>query len=280
MSSQKSHRIDRAVFVTELILSLVGLLLAVNAFAQSDYRVIQVSDGGTISGSVRWEGPQPKVPRLPITKNPDVCDPDATKIRDLERLVIASNGAVANTVVYLKNVGAGKAMDLPELRQHLDQHACRYIPHIFLVPQGAKFQLKSSDPVLHTVHMSGAANNNIPFPFQDQFVEIPLQRLGVVDLKCNAGHVWMNAEVLVVKHPYYAVTDGDGNFRLSDIPPGQYEIEAWHEGWKIVREESVLDVAAQAMVRRPIYSEPLTWTKAVVVSAGKPTVVNFVIGEK
>jgi len=274
------RRMRRELPGAGLMFLLTGILIPAAARAQSDYKVIPVSDGGTITGTVRWEGPQPKVLRLPITKNPDVCDPDAAKIRDLERLEIAPNGAVANTVVYLKNVTAGKAMDLPETRQRLDQRTCRYVPHIFLVPQGGKIQLKSSDPVLHTVHMSGAANNNIPFPFQDQFVGIALPRPGVVDLKCNAGHVWMNAEVLVVKHPYYAVTDGDGNFRLSDVPPGEYEIVAWHEGWKIVREESVMDVAAQTMVRRPIYSEPVTWDKSVVVYAGKPTVVNFAIGEK
>lgn len=273
-------RSRREVFGAMLACLLTGIPMASTALAQSDYKVIQVTDGGTVTGTVRWEGPQPKVPKLPITKNPDVCDPEGAKSRDLERLEIASNGGVANTVVHLKNVAAGKAMDLPEMRQRLDQRACRYVPHIFLVPQGGKIQIKSSDPILHTVHMSGAANNNIPFPFQNQFIDITLPRAGVVDLKCNAGHVWMNAEVLVLKHPYYAVTDADGNFRLSDVPPGEYEIEAWHEGWKILREESVLDVAAQTMVRRPIYSEPVTWDKTVVVSAGKPTVVNFVIGEK
>jgi hypothetical protein len=44
----------------------------------------------------------------------------------------------------------------------------------------------------------------------------------------------------VVKHPYYAVTDRDGFFKLADVPPGEYEIEAWHEGWRIVSEEKVL----------------------------------------
>jgi hypothetical protein len=162
----------------------------------------------------------------------------------------------------------------------LDQEHCRYVPHIFIVPQGTAFQLKSSDPILHTVHMSGAANTNVPFPFQNQFVSVNLPRLGIVDLKCNAGHVWMNAEVLVVDHPYYAVTSADGSFQLSDIPAGNYEIEVWHEGWKILREESVLDVASQTQVRRPIYSAPLTWSKKVSLSAGEAAQVTFAIGEK
>ena len=262
------------------LLFLLPAFLATTAAPQSAYKVIQVEHGATVVGTVRWEGPVPKLPQLPITKNSDICDPDSRKTINLDRLEISSSGAVSDAVVYLKNISAGKAMDLPEMRQHLDQEHCRYVPHIFIVPQGTAFQLKSSDPILHTVHMSGAANANVPFPFQNQFVSVNLPRPGVVDLKCNAGHVWMNAEVLVVDHPYYAVTSADGSFQLSDIPAGDYEIEVWHEGWKILREESVLDVAAQTMVRRPIYSAPLTWSKKVVLSQGESAQVNFAIGEK
>jgi hypothetical protein len=104
-----------------------------------------------------------------------------------------------------------------------------------------------------------------------------MRRNGVVDLKCNAGHVWMNAEMLVVKHPYYVVTDEHGFFKLTDVPAGEYEIEAWHEGWGIVREETVLDVAAQVQVRRPIYSDPKTWAKKVTVRAGETSRVEFAI---
>jgi len=248
-----------------------------DAAAQSDYTAIKVENGGTITGTVKWAGTIPKIPKLPITKNPDVCDPDAHKTRDLERLEIASDGGVANTVVYLRDITRGKAMDLPEERQHLDQRNCRYIPHILLVPQGANIQIKSSDPILHTVHMMGAASNNIPFPLQNQFIPVVMHRAGVVDIKCNAGHVWMNGEILVVKHPYYAVTDEHGFYRLTDVPPGEYEIEAWHEGWRVIAEEKVLDVAAQVEVSRPIYSQPETWAKKVSVKPGQTSTTDFSI---
>jgi hypothetical protein len=104
-------------------------------------------------------------------------------------------------------------------------------------------------------------------------------RSGVVELKCNAGHVWMNAEVLVVKHPYYAVTDNHGFFKLTDVPPGEYEIEAWHEGWRIASEQKVLDVGSQVEVSRLVYSEPMTWAKKVVVRKGQTSDVPFSISE-
>ena len=98
------------------------------ASAQSDYTVIKVENGGTITGTVKWSGPTPKTPKLPITKDPGVCDPASHKIRDLERLEIGPDGGVANTVVFLKDITKGKAMDLPDARQHLDQKSCRYRP--------------------------------------------------------------------------------------------------------------------------------------------------------
>jgi hypothetical protein len=261
------------------LLAAASLFLfgAASASAQSDYSVIKVENGGTITGTVKWSGPTPKAPKLPITKDASICDPESHKIRDLERLEISSDGGVANTVVFLKDITKGKAMDLPETREHLDQKNCRYVPHIMLIPQGGNLDAKSSDPVLHTVHMTGAASNNIPFPMQNQMISISLPRAGVVELKCNAGHVWMNAEILIVNHPYYAVTDEHGSFKLNDVPPGEYEIEAWHEGWQNMSEESVLDVAAQVRVKRPVYSPPETWAKKVNVKSGETAEVNFAI---
>jgi hypothetical protein len=267
------------VFAGLVLIAILGAFSS-RVAAQTSYKTIKVDSPGTISGVVKWTGPALKIPKLPITKNSDVCDPDSKKTRDLERLLIDSDGGVANTVIYLRDVTEGKAMDLPPALQHLDQKDCRYVPHILIVPEGSPLQIRSSDSLLHTVHMAGAASNNIPFPFQNQDIQIPMKRSGVIDLKCNAGHVWMNAEVLVVKHPYYAVTDEHGSYELKDVPPGEYEIEAWHEGWGIVREESVLDVSAQKEVHRPIYSEPKTWIKKVNVRADKASHVDFSISEQ
>ena len=256
------------------------VLSAALSLAQSGYQTIAVNDGGTITGSVKWTGTIPKLSTVAINKDPEVCDPKAEKKRDLERLVISSNGGVANTVVFLKDISKGKAMDLPETRQFLNQKTCRYEPHVLLVPDNGTLQLKSSDPVLHTVHMTGASDYNLPFPFANQTMSRTMNREGVVDLRCNAGHVWMNAEMLVVNHPYYAVTDEDGNFKLTNVPPGEYEIEAWHEGWKVTGQGALYDVMTQTRVSRPIFSDPMEWTKKVTVPANGSVDVKFMISDR
>ena len=90
----------------------------------------------------------------------------------------------------------------------------------------------------------------------------------------------MNAEIFVIDHPYYAVTDESGKFEVTDVPPGDYELVAWHEGWKLLRQENTVDVLTERKVQRPIFSEPRTWEKQVAVHPGDTAVVNFAIGEK
>lgn len=265
----------RMAFALPVLILCSTVLVPFPAIPQAVYDVITVKDGGTIIGTVKWSGPPVKPPSVPITKNPEVCDPEGAKIRDLERLVVGHDGGVANTVVYLKNITQGKAMDLPLSRRTLDQKSCRYVPHISLVPVQAEFSIKSSDPVLHTVQMSGAASINLPFPFQNQYIKRTLDTPGVIDLKCNAGHTWMNGVVLVVRHPYVAITDEHGAFRLTDVPPGDYEIAAWHEGWKVVREAQTLDVGTQQMTKRLFFAEPVILQKKVEVGPNASATVNF-----
>lgn len=247
------------------------------ALSQSGYKVVTVTNGGTISGIVKWSGQVPHSSNFPVTKDPQICDPDSKKTADLERLVIGPNGGVANTVVYLKDISSGKAIDLPEQRRHLDQRQCRYIPHILLVPVKGSLDMLSSDATLHTIHMDGAATFNLPFPFPNQETSRVMSTPGLVHLRCNGGHVWMNAEMMVVSHPYYAVTGESGSYEFTDVPPGTYQIVAWHEGWGLAGKEQAFDVLTQRSVQRPTFTEPKSWEKAVTVTASQRSIMNFVI---
>jgi hypothetical protein len=260
---------------------LISALLAFGGLAVAqDYKVISVTDGGSISGTVKWSGAVPHELEYPVSKDPQICDPDGKKTVSLDRLIVGPEGGVANTIVYLKNISAGKALDLPEQRRHLDQRHCRYIPHILLVPVSAELQMKSSDATLHTIHMDGAASYNLPFPFPNQVNSRTMNTPGLVSLRCNGGHVWMNAEMMVVKHPYYAVTDESGRFEFTDVPAGNYQIVAWHEGWNLAGKEQAYDVLTERSVQRPIFTEPKTWEKSVTVSPNGSSTVNFAISNK
>jgi hypothetical protein len=256
------------------------LLISTIAFSQGDYKVITVVDGGTVSGTVKWSGPVPRNLAFPVTKDTQICDPDSKKTADLERLVVGPDGGVANTIVYLKNVTTGKALELPVQRRHLDQKRCRYIPHILLVPRNEAVSMVSSDPTLHTVHMEGAASFNLPFPFPNRASTRSMPTPGLVSLRCNGGHVWMNAEMMVVSHPYYSVTDESGRYEFTDVPPGTYQIVAWHEGWTLAGKENSYDVLTERSVQRPIFTQPKTWEKSVTVKGNAASTIDFVVSNK
>lgn len=262
-------------FVAAFILAVAAV-----AFPQDTYKTITVSDGGTISGTVKWSGPVPRSAEFPVTKDPEICDPDSKRTTDLERLIIGSQGGVANAVVYIKEIGAGKALELPEQRRHLDQKHCHYVPHILLVAQGATLNMMSSDATLHTIHMDGAATFNLPFPFIGRVTSKTMSTPGLVNLRCNGGHVWMNAEMMVVSHPYYAVTDESGRFQLTDVPAGTYQLIAWHEGWGVTGKEHAYDVLTERSIERPVFPGPKTWEKSVTVTGNQTSNVDFVISNK
>jgi hypothetical protein len=262
------------------VLAFLAIVLTpVPSAGQAGYQVVSVQDGGTIKGTVKWQGALPHLLASEINKDPQVCDPQGQKHRDLERLLVAPNSGVVNTVVFLRNVTRGKAMDLPVSRRFLNQKSCRYEPHILLVPVQAILTVRDSDPLLHTVQMSGSSDYNLPFVLEGQEITRPMLREGKVSLRCNV-HVWMNGEMVVAQHPYYAVTDQEGNFELTQVPPGDYEIVAWHEGWRVVGESALYDIATQVRVKRPVFSDPVIWSKPVTVFPHQAAEVNFTLGER
>jgi hypothetical protein len=256
-------------------------LLAIAACAEAQsYRVVLVPNGGQISGLVKWTGSKPRDLEMVVNKDNQVCDPENHKYVNLERLIIGPDGGVANTVVFLKEISSGKSWNLPAVRRTLDQRHCRYEPHILLVPQNQTLTMRTSDPVLHTVHMDGASTLNLPFPIVNQSISREMQTSGLVNLHCNGGHAWMNAEMMVVPHPYYAVTDETGRFELDDVPPGHYEVIAWHEGWHELRRETALDVFTQKPVPRAIFREPRTWEQSTEVMPHATSSADFTISDK
>ena len=51
---------------------------------------------------------------------------------------------------------------------------------------------------------------------------------GPITIKCDF-HPWMTAHFFVMEHPFFAVTDQNGRFRIAGLPDGKYSVAAWHE---------------------------------------------------
>ncbi|MBI1849161.1 MAG: hypothetical protein HYR85_02340 [Planctomycetes bacterium] len=258
----------RSTFVT------MGLVasFACGAMAQektaSKYEVVAVQNGGSITGTVKFTG-KPEVIKLKTTKDQGTCHEE----KDSPRLVVGAGGGVANAIVYLEGVTKGKGID-DMAAGMLDQKECEYHPHVQVVPWNKEFVIKSSDPILHNVHMNYKDNDqtiaNIPFPEPGQSKK-KFKKPGLAYTKCDAGHIWMSAYIFATDNPYVVVTDADGKFTIKDVPPGKYKLVMWHEGYILKETQKDSSGATTAFV----WSDDVVDKKDVTVEGAKEATVEF-----
>ncbi len=197
------------------------------AFPES-YKAMAVSNGGTITGTVTFEGDVPEMKMLEITKDQAVCA--ATEKYD-ESLVVGEGDALKNTIVYLIDVKQGKDFD-KAVKPEIDQQGCQFTPHVQIVPVGTRLIMLNSDKVNHNVHIFSSINKPVNKQQTKNRKKMPLAGVkkaeGPVAVKCDI-HGWMSAWVAYVPHPYFAVSDEKGKFTLENVPPGTYKLGYWHE---------------------------------------------------
>src|SRR5439155_1391895 len=86
-----------------------------------------------------------------------------------------------------------------------------------------------SDRLLHNLHST--PNTNPPFNRtqpKGRTIAITFPHAEIVRVSCDL-HSWMRGWVVVADHPFYAVTDADGQFALKGLPPGRYTMRVWQE---------------------------------------------------
>ena len=158
-----------------------------------------------------------------------VCAMSATDTQT--RTFVGSDGHLGNVFVYVKEGLEGQSFPAATGAVTLSQQGCRYTPHVMGIQVGQTFEIVNSDPTLHNIHATPAANEefNMGQPIQGMRFERTFDNVEVmVPFKCDV-HGWMSAYIGVLDHPYFAVTATDGMFDISTLPPGDYVVEAWHE---------------------------------------------------
>ena len=182
---------------------------------------------GTISGRALFKGEPPPPKELRVTLNKKTCG----HTYQSESLLISEKGGIQNVVVSLSRIPKGLPVETGDKPIQIDQQKCIFIPHVLLVPAGVEFEVLNSDPVLHNFHTIGAHNkeiNIIQTKTKRRRLPLTFPEADTIEVICDV-HSWMKAWIIVTEHPYYALTDADGQFRLENVPEGSYRIKAWHE---------------------------------------------------
>jgi len=147
------------------------------------------------------------------------------------RVVDAAGEPLADAVVFVAEMPAGVEPPPPPAAV-MDQVQKQFVPRVLPVVVGAQVTFPNHDQIHHHVYsFSRTKTFELPLYKGEDAPPVTFDRLGAARIGCNI-HDWMEAVVLVVPTPYFAVTDASGLFVLRDLPPGTYGVLAWHERQK------------------------------------------------
>jgi len=154
-----------------------------------------------------------------------------------------------NVLVYLNNAPSG-SVDLSKANFVMDQRNLEFIPHVLPVLVGSTVQFPNNDKVDHNIFsMSRTKKFNLGSYKPGDSKTVLFDKPGIVEVRCDV-HAEMAAYILVMKNPYFAVTDKKGNYQipdagylqqaglegLADAAPGNYDVKTWHEKLKTQKE--------------------------------------------
>ena len=205
-------------------LGLAALLFVALPRMLYAYEEIVVKDGVTIRGTVKVEGKLPKLPPLQISKYKEVC-----KDVPNENLIVGHGNGLRYAVVTLEGIAKGKAVEKEAIHE-LDNVKCRFVPHVQTASVGQFVVIKNSDPFSTPCMPISRVNsrNSMSGLYPGRVSRKPLLLPGIVKIRCEV-HPWMAAYIVVTEHPYHAISDIYGEYELTDIPPGVYQLKVWHE---------------------------------------------------
>jgi hypothetical protein len=180
---------------------------------------------GEIRGRVLLSGAMPPARKVPVTIDSYVCGTE----KESEDLVVTAAREIRSVVVWIENPPPGAPSAGPPPPTPMDQKECVFTPRVVLVPAGGTVEFLNSDRLLHNLHSRAKENPafNRTQP-KGRTIPIAFAKPEIVRVDCDL-HSWMRGWVVVTPHPFYAITDAQGRFRLDNLPAGRYTLQMWHE---------------------------------------------------
>lgn len=207
--------------------AVVGLFLPLCLMAQGK---------ASITGKAFYKGPTPTIRTIDMSIEP-VCvakhekDPKEFPSKS-EALVLGADNTIQFVFVHITK---GPALDgkftPPTTPVILDQDGCQYHPHVLGVMANQPLKILNADGILHNLHFLPKVNR--PFnatmpPFLKEKVVTFTDPEPLFHIKCDV-HPWMSGWVAVMDNPFYTTTSADGTYKIDNLEPGTYTIEAWQE---------------------------------------------------
>ena len=134
------------------------------------------------------------------------------------------------SVVYLEMAPRGAFDQIEPGHAVMDQRDETFVPHVLAITAGTTVDFPNSDHIYHNVFsLSKTKSFDLGRYAMGHSKAIRFDRPGIVRVFCDI-HSHMNAFILVFNHPFFAITDIEGRYRIDNVPPGNYGVIAWNEG--------------------------------------------------
>lgn len=203
----------------------------------SPYQIVTVDNGGTLSGKVRMNGSKPTPRSFHLIHSPNIqfCSriSDGKGHRIVYDFKVSEQKGLKDTIIAFQNINKGKPF--PSSMYSFKISRCNSPDYVIGLRNGKEFLVENLDPIQHEIAVFELGDN-----FADQksnkpvlaktsqvrslFVERNSQEFLI---KCGL-HPFLQTRGFIVDNPYFALTDSEGKYTIIDIPPGTYEVVAWH----------------------------------------------------
>jgi len=208
-----------------LMLSAVALLLIPS--------IPVMAETGDLKIHFEYGGDAPAPSAIDVNKDVQFCG--KSKLMNERLLVNPKNKGVKNVVVYVYTGRGGSKLDaVPAANKTLTlaNDACRFEPHIVIAQTGDTLKVTNPDSVGHNANL-GFFNNkqqNFTIPAgQEKTVALEENEPAPIPVDCNI-HPWMKSYVVVLDHPFAAVSDENGDLMIKGLPAGEELVfRVYHE---------------------------------------------------
>ena len=135
----------------------------------------------------------------------------------------------SGVVVWLEPLGGASAVPVAARHAEMIQKNKTFSPHVLAITVGTTVDFPNYDPIFHNAfsNYDGQIFDIGLYP-PGTSRAIAFRREGVVRVFCNI-HPAMSAVIVVLRTPYFAVSNKMGSFEISDVPPGSYRLHVFHE---------------------------------------------------
>ena len=139
----------------------------------------------------------------------------------------------------------------------MDQRKKEFVPHVLPIVAGTGVRFLNSDPTHHNVFSPDHEKYNLGTWRQGQTKAYTFDKC--TNYPCAYTqlcllHAEMQAFIVVLQNPYFAVTDQRGGYEITNVPPGIYQLAVWR-------------------------MKGTTLPKPVTISAGTTVTVDFTLGK-